>query len=94
VISPVTRPLPVQHSTTQTQKKRGQTSTRRVGFEPTIPVFEQAKTFRELDRQATVIGIIIIIIIIIIIVVIIMGHYATSRKVAGSIPDETIGFFN
>jgi hypothetical protein len=22
------------------------------------------------------------------------GHYATSRKVAGSIPDEVIGFFN
>jgi hypothetical protein len=23
-----------------------------------------------------------------------MGHYATSRKVAGSIPDEFIGFFS
>jgi hypothetical protein len=23
-----------------------------------------------------------------------VGHYATSRKVAGSIPDEVIGFFN
>jgi hypothetical protein len=23
-----------------------------------------------------------------------LGHYATSRKVAGSIPDEVIGFFN
>jgi hypothetical protein len=28
----------------------------RVGFEPTIPVFEQAKTFHALDRAATVIG--------------------------------------
>jgi hypothetical protein len=26
------------------------------GFEPTIPVFEQAKTFHSLDRVATVIG--------------------------------------
>jgi hypothetical protein len=23
-----------------------------------------------------------------------MGHYATSQKVAGSIPDEVTGFFN
>jgi hypothetical protein len=23
-----------------------------------------------------------------------LRHYATSRKVAGSIPDEVIGFFN
>jgi uncharacterized protein (DUF305 family) len=28
-----------------------------VGFEPTIPVFEQAKTVRALDRAATVNGI-------------------------------------
>jgi hypothetical protein len=28
----------------------------RVGFEHTIPVFERAKTFRALDRGATVIG--------------------------------------
>jgi hypothetical protein len=28
----------------------------RVGFEPTIPVFEQAKTVHALDRAATVIG--------------------------------------
>jgi hypothetical protein len=27
-----------------------------VGFEPTIPVFERAKTFYALDRAATVIG--------------------------------------
>jgi hypothetical protein len=25
---------------------------------------------------------------------IVVGHYATSLKVAGSIPDEVIGFFN
>jgi hypothetical protein len=31
--------------TTKTQKKRRQTSMPRVGFEPTIPVFERAKTF-------------------------------------------------
>jgi hypothetical protein len=28
----------------------------RVGFKPTIPVFEQAKTVHALDRAATVIG--------------------------------------
>jgi hypothetical protein len=28
-----------------------------VGFEPTIPVFERAKTVHALDRAATVIGI-------------------------------------
>jgi hypothetical protein len=28
----------------------------RVGFEPTIPVFGRAKTFRTLDRAATVVG--------------------------------------
>jgi hypothetical protein len=27
-----------------------------VGFDPTIPVFERAKTFHVLDRAATVIG--------------------------------------
>jgi hypothetical protein len=27
-----------------------------VGFEPTIPAFERAKTFHALDRAATVIG--------------------------------------
>jgi hypothetical protein len=27
-----------------------------VGFEPTIPMFKQAKTFHALDRAATVIG--------------------------------------
>jgi hypothetical protein len=24
----------------------------------------------------------------------VLGHYATSRKIAGSIPDEITGFFN
>jgi hypothetical protein len=41
---PVARPLRA-HRTTQAQNKRTQTSMLRVGFEPTIPVFEQAKTF-------------------------------------------------
>jgi hypothetical protein len=48
------RPLRT-HGTTQTQKKRTQTSIPRVGFEPTIPAFEQAKTVHALDRAATVI---------------------------------------
>jgi hypothetical protein len=30
-----------------------------VGFEPTIPVYERAKTVHDLDRAATVIGFII-----------------------------------
>jgi hypothetical protein len=38
------------HRTTQTQNRCW------VGFEPTIPVFEQAKTVHVLDRAATVIG--------------------------------------
>jgi hypothetical protein len=41
---PVARPLPT-HRTTQTQNKRTQASMSRVGFEPTIPVFEQATVF-------------------------------------------------
>jgi hypothetical protein len=45
------------HRTTQTQNKRTQTSMSQVGLEPTIPVFEQAKTVHALDRAATVIGI-------------------------------------
>jgi hypothetical protein len=52
---PVTRPLPI-HRTTQTQNKRTQTSTPRVGREPTIPVFERAKTVHALDGAATVIA--------------------------------------
>jgi hypothetical protein len=37
-------------------KKCGQTSMPRVGSEPTIPVFDRAKTFDALDSVATVIG--------------------------------------
>jgi hypothetical protein len=48
---PVARPIP-----TQTQNKRKQTSMPWVGFEPTIPLFEQAKTFHALDRAVTVIA--------------------------------------
>jgi hypothetical protein len=52
---PVARKLPT-HRTTQTQNKRTQTSMPQVGFQPTIPVFEQAKTVHASDRTATVIG--------------------------------------
>jgi hypothetical protein len=51
----VARPVP-KYRTTQTQNKRTQTSMPRVEFEPTIPVFERAKTVHALDRAATVIG--------------------------------------
>jgi ribosomal protein L4 len=43
------------HTTTGTKKKRGQTSMSRVGFEPTIPVFEGGKVFHGLDLAATAI---------------------------------------
>jgi hypothetical protein len=46
---PVAKPL-------STQNKRTQTSILRVRFEPTIPVFEWAKTVHALDSAATVIG--------------------------------------
>jgi hypothetical protein len=36
--------------TTQTQNKRRETSTPWVGFEPSLPVFERAKTFHALDH--------------------------------------------
>jgi hypothetical protein len=45
---PVTRPLPT-HRTAQTQNKRTQTSMPQARFEPTIPVFERAKTVRASD---------------------------------------------
>jgi hypothetical protein len=51
---PVARPLPT-HRTTQTQDKRTQTSMPRVGFEPTTPVFEPARTVYSVDRAAIVI---------------------------------------
>jgi hypothetical protein len=44
------------HRTTQTQKKHEETFMPRMGFEPTIPVFERAKAFYALDRAAAVIG--------------------------------------
>jgi hypothetical protein len=40
------------------QNKRTQTSMPLVGFEPTIPVFERAKTVHALDRATTVIGVV------------------------------------
>jgi hypothetical protein len=49
---PVARPLPT-HRTTQTQNKGTQTYMHRVGFEPTIPVFERAKTARPLGSAHT-----------------------------------------
>jgi hypothetical protein len=51
---PVARPLPTRR-TTQTQNKRTHTSMPSVGFEPTIPVFEQAKSVYALDRAVIVI---------------------------------------
>jgi hypothetical protein len=41
---------------TQKHIKHKQTSMPRVGFKPTIPAFERAKTVHALDRAATVIG--------------------------------------
>jgi hypothetical protein len=52
---PVARPLPI-HRTTQKQNKLTQTSMSWVGFEPTIPLFERAKTVHALDSAASVIG--------------------------------------
>jgi hypothetical protein len=52
---PFARPLPA-HRIAQIQNKRTQTSMPQVGFEPTIPVFERAKTVYALDRAATVVG--------------------------------------
>jgi hypothetical protein len=52
----VARPLPT-HRTTQAQDKRTHKyKCLWVGFEPTIPGFERAKTVHALDRAATVIG--------------------------------------
>lgn len=62
-ISPVARPLCIEDSTAQIQKKRRQTSMRQVGFEPIIPVFDRTKTFYALDFTATVIGSIITLIL-------------------------------
>jgi hypothetical protein len=54
-VQAVARPLPT-HRTTQTQNKRTQTSMPRVEFEPTAPVFEQAKTVYALNCAATMVG--------------------------------------
>jgi hypothetical protein len=51
---PARRKAATLHITKQTQNKRRQTSMPRVGLEPTIPVYERAKTVH-LDRAATVI---------------------------------------
>jgi hypothetical protein len=47
------------HRTTQTQNKCKQTSMLQVGFKPTIPTFERAKTVHALDCATTVLGTII-----------------------------------
>jgi hypothetical protein len=44
------------HTGQHKQNKRTETSIPQVGFEPTIPVFERAKTVHALDRSATVTG--------------------------------------
>jgi hypothetical protein len=51
----IARPLPT-HRAIQIQNKRTETSMPWVGFEPTIRVFERAKTVHALYRSATVIG--------------------------------------
>jgi hypothetical protein len=48
---PVARPLPT-HRTAQTQSKLTPTFMPQVGFEPTIPVFQRAKTVHALDCGA------------------------------------------
>jgi hypothetical protein len=53
---PVTRPQPLPTHRTQIQSKCTQTSMSLVGFEPTIRVFELAKTVHALDRAATVLS--------------------------------------
>jgi hypothetical protein len=49
----VARPLPKQR-TTQTQNKHIKTFTPRLGFEPTIPASDRAKTVHVLNRSAAV----------------------------------------
>jgi hypothetical protein len=52
---PVASPLPI-YRRTQPENNRIQTSMPQVGFEPTNPVFERAKTVHASDRAATLIG--------------------------------------
>jgi hypothetical protein len=54
VDQPAARPLPT-HRKTRTQNKCTQTSMSRVGFEPTVQVFERSNAVHALDRAATVI---------------------------------------
>jgi hypothetical protein len=50
-VQPVARPLPIQ-----TQNKHRQTPMHSVGFEPTIPALDRAKTVHVLDSAGTVSG--------------------------------------
>jgi hypothetical protein len=50
------------HRTTQTQKKRTETSMFRVGLEPTTPVFERQKTLHASDCANTVLGRLIVLV--------------------------------
>jgi hypothetical protein len=52
---PVARPLPT-HRIIQTHNKRTKTPMPGVGFEPTVPAFERAKTVHTSDSTANVIG--------------------------------------
>jgi hypothetical protein len=90
--------LPI-HRTTQTQNKSGHA----LEFELTIPVFWRIKTFHNFERAITVVGWSMFPLLPILFRVknfladITMlrggGHYATSRKLEGSILDKVIGFF-
>jgi hypothetical protein len=46
----------VTYTQNNKQNKRAQTSMTRVGFEPTIPVFERSKTIHVSDRATTAIA--------------------------------------
>jgi hypothetical protein len=51
------RGISPSHTQNNTGNTRTQTSMPRMGFKPTIPVFERAKMVHALDREATVMGI-------------------------------------
>jgi hypothetical protein len=53
-VQPVAKQLPTRRIS-KTQNTRTQTSVRRLGFEPTTPVFERAKTVHVSDVGTTVI---------------------------------------
>jgi hypothetical protein len=89
----VARPLP-KHRTTQTQNKHiHQTSMSYVGFEPTIPASERAKTVHALDRSPTVTGHLIIVLINILQTVIITWRTWTCEVRAAVIPFN-LGIWN